>query len=102
MIWVARALRLTHRYVPFVIVTNWINVTGLLVLSLPAFLLLAGWATPELATLFTLAFAIVILRLQWFATTVTLGVSGAFALGIVALDIGLNLAIGQIMRALIG
>jgi hypothetical protein len=95
-------LGLTHRYVPFVIVTNWITVTGLLVLSLPAFLLLAGWAPPELATLFTLAFAIVILRLQWFATKVTLGVSGAFALGIVALDVGLNLAIGQIMRALIG
>jgi hypothetical protein len=102
MIFVARALRLTDRYVPFVIVTNWISMTGLLVLSLPAILLLAGWATPELATLFSLAFAIVILRVQWFATKVTLGISGAFALGIVALGIGLNVAISQTMRALIG
>jgi hypothetical protein len=102
MIWITRALRLTDRYVPFVIVTNWITVMGLLVLSVPAILLLAGWAPPELATLFTLAFAIIILRLQWFATKVTLGVSGALALGIVATGIGLNLAIGQVMRAMIG
>ena len=32
----------------------------------------------------------------------TLGVSGALALGIVATGIGLNLAIGQVMRAMIG
>lgn len=102
MIFVARALRLTDRYVSFVIVTNWITVTGVLVLSLPAILLLAGWATPELAMLFSLAFAIVILRLQWFATKVTLGVSGAFALGIVALGIGLDVAISQVMEAAIG
>ena len=102
MIWVARALRLTDRYVPFVIVTNWITVTGLLVLSVPAILLLADWATPELATFFTLAFGIIILRLQWFATKVTLGVSGLPALGIVGLGIVLNMAIGHVMRMVIG
>jgi hypothetical protein len=88
--------------VPFVIVTNWISATGLLVLSVPAILLLAGWAPPELATLFTLAFALIVLRLQWFATKVTLGVSGALALTIVALGIFLNCGVGHLLRVLIG
>jgi hypothetical protein len=102
MIVVARKMRLTHRYVPFVIVMNWINVIGLMVLSAPAILLLLGWATPALATFFTIAFAVVVLRLQWFATKVTLGVSGLFALNVVALGIGLNVLIGNLMRSLLG
>jgi hypothetical protein len=102
MIWIARRLRLGARYVPFVTVTNWIAVIAFTVLSAPAVLLLLGWATPALASLFTLAFAIVILRLHWFATKVTLGVSGRLALAIVLLGIGLNVAIGGAMHGLIG
>jgi hypothetical protein len=102
MIVVTRRLNLTDRFVPFVIVTNWVSVIGLLLLSLPAVLLLAGWATPALATLFTLAFAIIVLRVQWFATMVTLGVSGGFALGVVGLGLVLNGLVGTLMRALTG
>jgi hypothetical protein len=102
MIVVARRLGLTRAYAPFVIVTNWINVGGLLVLSLPATLLLLGLAPPSLASLFTLAFAIVILRLQWFATKVTLRVSGSLAAAVVGLGILLDAGIGAAMRALIG
>ena len=36
MIWIARWFRLEKAYVPFVIVTNWISVIGMLVLSVPA------------------------------------------------------------------
>jgi hypothetical protein len=102
MIWVARRLGLTGRYVPFVIVTNWITVMGILVLALPATLLLAGWATPALASLFTLAFAFIILRMQWFATKLTLGVSSGLAVAIVGFGIALNLGIGSATRVLIG
>jgi hypothetical protein len=102
MIGVSRGLRLTHRYVPFVIVTNWISVIGLLTLSFPALLMLIGWATPELAGFFTLAFATLLLRMQWFATKATLGVSGGLALAVVLLGLGLNAAIAGAMRALIG
>jgi hypothetical protein len=102
MVWICRRLGLTDRYVPFVIVTNWISVIGLLILAVPAVLLLAGWATPSLASLFTLAFAFLILRVQWFATKVTLGVSSSLALGIVALGILLNGALGSAMRSLVG
>jgi hypothetical protein len=102
MIGITRRLRLTHRFVPFVIVINWVTVVGLTILSVPAILLLIGWASPPLASLFTVAFAIVVLRLQWFAAKVTLGVSGALASGIILLEVGLNLGIGSLMRGVIG
>lgn len=100
MFWIARSLGLGRRYVPFVIVTNWISVVGLTVLSLPALLLLLGWATPAHAVLFTLGFGAIVMRLQWFGTKVTLGVSGGLAAAIVALGVALNLAIDTGLQAL--
>jgi len=101
MIWITRRLGLGPRYVPFVIVTNWITVAGLLVLSVPAILLLVGWATPALASFFTLVFAFIVLRLQWFATKVTLGVSGSLAAAVVGLGVCLNYAISVGMHGLL-
>ena len=100
MIWIVRRLDLHGRYVPFVIVTNWIAVVGLMVLSVPGTLLLIGWATPGLAVLFTVAFAAIVIRLQWFATKVTLAVSNGLAAAIVTLGVGLDLAIGAALRML--
>jgi hypothetical protein len=102
MIFIARTFRLTGRYVPFVIVTNWISVIGLLVLSLPTMLLLLGWATPPLASLFSLAFAVIIIRIQWFATKETLGLSSLPALAIVFFGILLNSGVGSLTRGLLG
>jgi hypothetical protein len=102
MIWIARRFNLTKAYVPFVIVTNWITAMGLLVLSVPAMLLLLGWATPSLASVFSLAFAVIIVRMQWFATKATLGLSNLPAIGIVLLGIVLNSCVGSITRSLLG
>jgi hypothetical protein len=101
MIWIARWFRLEKAYVPFVIVTNWISVIGVLVLSVPAMLMLLGWAPPGLASLFSLAFAVIIVRLQWFATKSTLGLASLPALGIVVLGIVLNSFVGIVMRGLL-
>lgn len=102
MIWITRRFNLTKAYVPFVIVTNWITAIGLLVLSVPAMLLLIDWATPALASIFSLAFAVIIVRMQWFGTKATLGLSSFPALGIVLLGIVLNSCVGSITRALLG
>jgi hypothetical protein len=102
MIVVARKLRLTDRYVPFVIVTNWIGAIGSMVLAAPAILLLLGLATPGLASLFAFGFTVVILRLHWFATKVALGVSGGLAMSVVALGLGLDFVIGTVLRGLAG
>ncbi|QFU17419.1 hypothetical protein [Microvirga thermotolerans] len=101
MIWGARKLGLTRRYVPFVIVTNWINVMAMLVLSVPALLLLLGWAPPPLAGLFGLAFFVIVFRVQWFATKATLGIDGLTAFGIVATGVLLNSLIHAAMRGLL-
>jgi hypothetical protein len=93
MIAVTRRLGLQERYVPFVVVTNWILVVALTVLSVPAALLLLGWARPSHAVLFTLAFGVVIFRVQWFATKATLGVSGSLAGVIVLYGVALDLVI---------
>jgi hypothetical protein len=100
MIFVARSLKLSSRYVPFVVVTNWISVVALTVLSGPAVLLLLGWATPGLALFFTLGFGIIVLRLQWFATKVSLGVSDGLAAAVVALGVALNFAVWALMQPL--
>jgi len=102
MIWIARRYNLTKAYVPFVIVTNWITVVGQLILSVPAMLLLLSWATPSLASLFSLAFAVIIVRMQWFATKATLGISSLAAFGIVLLGIVLNSCVASLTRALLG
>lgn len=102
MIWITRWFRLEKAYVPFVIVTNWISVVGMLLLSVPAMLMLLGWAPPGLASVFSLAFAIIIVRLQWFATKATLGLTSIPALGIVVLGIVLNSFVGTAMRGLLG
>ncbi len=102
MIWIARRFDLTRAYVPFVIVTNWISAMGLLVLSVPAMLLLLGWATPPLASVFSLAFAVVIVRMQWFAAKATLGISSLPAFGLVLLGILLNSCVGSLTRTLLG
>lgn len=101
MIVVVRRLGLGSRYVPFVIVTNWILVLKAAVLSVPWMLLLLGWATPDLATFFAIAFAIVILRVHWFATKLTLEVSGGLAAAVVALGILLNLLISGVVKGLV-
>ncbi|WP_210485262.1 hypothetical protein [Microvirga antarctica] len=93
MIFLSRALGLTSRYVPFVVVTNWIAVASIMVLSFPSLLLLIGWATPALAGLFTFAFCLLVLRVQWFATKLTLGVPGLLSLAIVSLGLVFNLLI---------
>jgi hypothetical protein len=102
MIFIARSFRLTSRYVPFVIVMNWISVIGLLVMAIPAMLLLLGWATPSLASLFSLAFAVVLVRIQWFATKETLGLSSLPALAIVLFGVLLNSGVGSLTRGLLG
>lgn len=100
MIWISRKLGLGRVYAPFVVVTNWIGAAGATLLSVPAILLLVGWATPSLAALFTFGFAVIVLRVQWFATKTTLGVSGGLAAAIVTLGVLLDALIGRLVDVL--
>ena len=101
MIVVTRRLGLGERYVPFVVVTNWVLAVGVTTLSFPAAMMLLGLATPSLALLFTFAFSVILFRIHWFATKATLGVSGALAAVIVLFGLALNLAVAGTVDALV-
>jgi len=101
MILIARQLDLGARYVPFVIVSNWLQVFGSFALAVPGALLLAGWETPSLTMLFTTGFAAVLLHVQWFVTRVTLSVGGVLAACITALGLALSLLSGVLVHALV-
>lgn len=100
MIFVARRLGLGDRYVPFVIVTNWLQVFASYALALPGALLILGWETPALTFLFTIAFMAVVLHVQWFATRVTLGVGAVLAALVTALGLALSIGTTALVQAL--
>lgn len=102
MVGIVRCLGLGQRYVPFVVVTNWALAFALTIISVPAALLVLGWATPKLAVLYTIAAAVIIARLQWFATKASLGVSGWLAAAIAVLALGLDMLIAGTVDAFAG
>ena len=77
---VARHADVRRRLVPFIIVCNWSFVLAAAFLTLPALLYAVGWATPALATLYSLAAIVLILQMRWFSAKVTLGLGSGAAL----------------------
>lgn len=102
MILVARRFGLGRGYVAYVVVSNWVGVFGSFMLSLPGLLFLMGFETAPLTGLFTLAFAAILLHLNWFVAKVTLGIGAGAAAAITALSLGLDLAIEAGIGALAG
>ncbi|MDB5509286.1 MAG: hypothetical protein JWL93_1755 [Hyphomicrobiales bacterium] len=74
------------RLVPFIIVCNWSFVLAAALLTLPALLFAIGWATPALATLYSVASIVLIMQMRWFSTKVTLGLTSSAALMLAAGD----------------
>jgi hypothetical protein len=102
MVFLARRLGLGRRYVPFVIVTNWVNVVALSMLSIPAVLMLLGWIPSGMAAFVGVVLAVLLLRVQWFATKLTLGITDSLAFTIVALGLCLSFVIGLFQSWVIG
>ena len=97
MAWFALRFGFADRYIPFVVVTNWIAVIGAFVLAVPSTLMLAGIETPQLTALFTTAFAGILLFVQWQAALITLR-TGPVRAGLVA---GLGLLVSAVPWALV-
>ncbi|MDO9440265.1 MAG: hypothetical protein Q7T73_05185 [Beijerinckiaceae bacterium] len=74
------------RLVPFIIVCNWSFVLAAGLLTLPALLFAIGWATPALATLYSVASIVLIMQMRWFSTKLTLGLTSGAALMLAAGD----------------
>ena len=75
---IARHADLRRRFVPFIVVCNWSFVLAAAFLTLPALMSAIGWATPALATLYSIAAIVLIVQMRWFSAKITLGLgSGA-------------------------
>ena len=96
----ARRLGLATRYVPFVVVTNWIAVFASYLLAVPGALLLLGLETPALARLFAVAFAAIVLFVQWHAARVTLGLDRITAAAVTGLGVCLTTVVGTLTQSL--
>lgn len=101
MVVVARRFGLGGRYVPFVIVTNWLFVFASFALVTPGALLVLGFETPALAALFTAAFLLIALFVHWHATRVTLHSGASAAAAVTLLGLGLWLGVGALVQALV-
>lgn len=102
MLVVLRGGPLAARYVPFVVVWNWISVFGNLALALPSALYLTGLQTEALAGLFSFAFALIVVEAQWFAAKVTLGIGNLTALAVAGLGLLLDLSLDRLLAHFVG
>ncbi len=86
-IFITRLLRLSQRYVPFIIAYNWANVPQMLVFFLVFMIGAAHLAPPALAEFLLLAAFLYILVYQWFVTLTALETTGLTAAGIVIVQV---------------
>lgn len=98
MAFVIHRSELGPRYVPFVIVTNWVQAYASLALAIPGLLLLLGLETPQLTALFTLAVLAIALHTQWFATQAALGMSPQVTTAVTGLGLLLWSGCGGLLR----
>jgi hypothetical protein len=101
MLFVLRGGPRAPRYVPFVVVWNWISVFGNLALAAPNALYLIGLQTHGLAAIISFAFALIVVEAQWFAAKVTLGVGNVAASAVVALGLVLDLGLDRLLGRLV-
>ncbi len=86
-IFITRLLRLSQRYVPFIIAYNWAGVPQTLVYFPVIMIGAAHLAPPALAEFLLLAAFLYILAYQWFVTLTALVTTGLTAAGIVIVQV---------------
>ena len=91
MIFLARLLRLSATYVPFIIAYNWSNVWVTLLL-MPALLLLA-LGGGQIGGLLNIVASAATVYYRWYVTRTALGTTSMTALGLVVIDVILSILI---------
>jgi hypothetical protein len=86
---------IAQKLATFTVACNWSAVLAAFFVALPAFLLARGLATPPLTAVYLLAFVALIAHTRWFIARHALGLSGGLAAGLIAADLGLELALGR-------
>lgn len=99
MIEIARLLNLSSRYVPYIIAVNWANLLGLVLFAVPWGLYIFGIFGPASASYASLALLAVMGFYYFNLAHLVLGAPTVAALLILAVDIGLMLAIDVVVKA---
>lgn len=98
----AGPLGLRHRYVPLIVALNWTSLIQAPPMVLPALLHLFGVIDIDAANVLTLIALGIVLRYQYVVTRAATGAPIGFAVGLVALDYTLSLAVGLGLSAMVG
>lgn len=102
MVGLARLMRLTGRYVPYIIAYNWAGVIATALRLVPLALYAAGLLGAEAArTPVLISFALIAIYL-WNVTRLVLGVHGFMALALVLIDFMLMLLIAIVTGNVVG
>lgn len=91
MIGLVRLLKITDRYVPYIIAYNWANVIVVLLGLVPLLLYMTGLLDPRAGLAAMAVLRIVIMVYLWFIARTALGVPGFTAAGLVAIDVLLSI-----------
>ena len=93
MIFIARRLHLTQRYVPFVVAWNWSNVIAALFALPPVLLLLFGLARPQEALFLNVVATALVIYYQQRVACIALAIPMLAALAFPILDLLLGLGL---------
>lgn len=102
MIGLARLLKVTGRYVPYVIAYNWSSVVVVTLRLLPLILFSSGLIGAEAVTIPVFVSLVAVMIYRWYLARVALGVSGATAIALVLIDLLLMLLIASLTELAFG
>jgi hypothetical protein len=102
MIGLSRLLKVTDRYVPYIIAYNWSSVVTALIGLFPLLLFATGFADARSSVAALLGINLVIVVYLWFIARASLAVSGLTAAGLVAIDVLLSFLLEGIADQLSG
>jgi len=102
MVFVARALDLSHRYAIYIIVYNWSSILITAAFSIPMLLFWIGIAGPAATVLMWFMLFLPVFYYRWFIAVTALETAGPIAGGLVALEFALSLVIASATASLFG
>ena len=93
MVFLARLLRLGHRYAAYIVVYNWTSLLTILVMMPPVLLYAVGLIPGAIAVLFNLVATLWVLYYRFYVARTALETSVPTAIGLVVVDVLLSLTI---------
>ncbi len=102
MIGFVRVMNLEARYAGYLVAYNWSVAFAAGMFAFPKLMHVLGLATEDLATFYTVPFAIFLIHYRWFLARAALGASSGLAALVVALDLATMALVRTVVLAITG